>query len=57
MARQYKFYDSRKLYFVTFTVVEWIDVFTRREYREIIYSSLRYCQKDKGLDILWLVRS
>jgi len=51
MGRKYKFHDNRKLYFVTFTVVEWLDIFIREEYRGIIYDSLRYCQKNKGLDI------
>lgn len=38
-------------YFITMTVVGWIDVFNRREYIEILINSLKYCQKEKGLKI------
>lgn len=51
MGRKYKFHDNTKLHFVTFTVVDWIDVFTRQEYVDIIYDSLRFCQKQKGLEL------
>jgi len=51
MGRKYKFHDNTKLYFVTFTVVDWIDVFTRIEYTEIVYNSLRFCQQEKGLEL------
>ena len=30
---------------------DWIDVFSRQRYRDIILDSFRYCQKEKGL---WL---
>lgn len=29
--------------------MEWVDVFTRKEYRDILLDSIRYCQKGKGL--------
>ncbi|TRX56178.1 transposase [Fulvivirga sp. M361] len=51
MSRKYKIRDQEKLYFVTFAVVYWIDVFTRRTYREIFMDSLRFCQKNKGLEL------
>jgi REP element-mobilizing transposase RayT len=51
MSRKYKFHDPDGLYFITYSVVKWIDVFTRDEYREIILDSFRYCQKEKGLVI------
>lgn len=38
-------------YFLTLTVVDWIDVFTRKELCEIIVDSLKYCQQHKGLQI------
>lgn len=37
--------------FLTFTVVFWIDVFTRKEYKHIIVNSLNYCIKEKGLTV------
>jgi len=36
MSRKYKFHDNDKLYFISFAVVNWIDVFIRDEYKEII---------------------
>jgi putative transposase len=51
MSRKYKIRDQDKLYFVTFTIIHWLDVFTRREYRDIFLDSLRYCQKNKGLEL------
>jgi putative transposase len=51
VSRKYKIRDQDQLYFVTFTVIRWLDVFTRREYRDIFMDSLRYCQQHKGLDL------
>ncbi len=51
MSRKYKIRDQRKLYFVTFTVVYWLDVFIRREYKDLFLASLHYCQQHKGLEL------
>jgi len=51
MTRKYKFHDHCKLYFVTFSVVNWIDVFIRDDNRNIFYESLKYCQENKGLEV------
>jgi putative transposase len=51
MSRKYSFRDNRQLYFVTFTVVHWIDVFIREEYRKVLYDSIKYCQANKGLEV------
>jgi len=51
MSRKYKIRNQDALYFVTFTVIQWIDVFIRQEYRDIFLDSLRYCQKNKGLEL------
>lgn len=45
----YQIRDPFGTYFVTFTVVGWVDVFTRRTCRDIFIESLRYCQEHKGL--------
>ena len=45
----YKMFDQGGVYFVSFAVVSWVDVFSRKEYRDIIIESLRYCQDEKGL--------
>ena len=49
MARKYGIRTQEEFYFVTFTVINWLDIFTREEYRNIILDSVRYCQKEKGL--------
>ena len=36
---------------MTFAVVEWIDVFTRPIYKDLIVKSLKHCQAEKGLEI------
>lgn len=51
MARKYAIYDTRKFHFVTFTVVNWIDVFIRDVYKNLFFDSLRYCQQHKGLEV------
>lgn len=39
MSRKYKFNDQSQLYFITFAVVNWIDLFIRNEYKNIILDS------------------
>jgi putative transposase len=41
--------EEGKTYFITFSVVDWIDIFTRACYVEILIDSIRYCQQEKGL--------
>ena len=56
MSRNYKFHNTEGIYFISFAVVEWLDVFTRNEYKNIILDSLRYCQKEKGMEIFaWCI--
>ncbi|MFY0602260.1 MAG: transposase [Cyclobacteriaceae bacterium] len=51
MSEKYKFHDPEGLYFVTCTIVHWIDLFTRKELKHVIVESLKYCQDAKGLII------
>lgn len=45
-------------YFLTLTVVDWVDIFTIPIYKHIIVDSLNYCQKEKGLFIFsWCLMS
>ena len=56
MSGKYKVGDDALPHFVTFSVVGWIDVFSREEYKEIFVESLKYCQKNKGLVLhAWVV--
>lgn len=51
MSSKYKFKDQDRLYFISFSVVYWLDIFIRNEYREILLDSIRYNQENKGLEV------
>ena len=51
MSRKYKFHDNDKLYFVSFATVQWIDIFVREEYIQVMIYSFKHCQEKKGLEI------
>lgn len=54
----YKIRDQYAVHFITFAVVEWIDVFTRRCYADIVIQSLLYCINNKGLKLhAWCLMS
>ena len=50
MSESYKIHEDG-LYYVTFAVVGWLDVFTRRVYQDIFTESIKFCQEKKGLNI------
>lgn len=39
------------VFFITLTVVGWIDVFSRPAYADILFKNLKYCQEHKGLEV------
>ncbi len=51
MSTKYHFTDNDQIYFITATTVDWVDIFTRNIYRDILIDSLRYCQAYQGLHI------
>jgi len=51
----YKIRDQSKPHYLTFTVVGWIDIFTRQVYKEIIIENLEYCIKEKGMSVFGYV--
>jgi REP element-mobilizing transposase RayT len=56
MSKKYKFKDNEKLYFITFTVVNWIDLFTRNKYKDIFLDAVRFCQRNKDLQVFaWVI--
>ena len=58
MSRNYKFHNPEGLYFISFAVVGWLDIFTRNEYKDLFIDSLVFCQKNKGLEIhAWCIMS
>jgi putative transposase len=56
MSSKYKIGEDAIAHFVTFTVVGWVDVFSREQYKEIFVKSLQYCQQQKGLVLhAWVI--
>ena len=51
MSRKYKFREKSGAYFISFAVVNWVDVFTRDLYYTCITESLDFCRKNKGMEI------
>lgn len=51
MSTGYKISEQDGAYYLTFQVVGWVDLFTRKEYRDVAIDSLRYCQQHKGLNL------
>src|SRR5215210_3089540 len=51
MGYAYRISDKGGVYFITCTVVKWVDVFTRKQYTDIVFDSLNYCVDNKGLII------
>ena len=43
--------QSEEIYFLTMTIVDWVDVFTRPAYKHLMVESLEYCQNNKGLEL------
>jgi REP element-mobilizing transposase RayT len=56
MSRKYKFRNPSGVYFVSFATVNWIDVFTRPVYKNILVDNLNYCIENKNLKVYaWVI--
>ena len=43
---------------MTFTIIDWVDVFTKKEYKIELVNSMNYCVREKGLIIFaWVIMS
>ena len=51
MSPQYRVRNHEEIHFITFTVVDWVDIFIRPIYKDLIIDSLKYCQEHKGLQL------
>jgi len=57
-ADNYFITDQNAVYFLTFTVSDWVDIFTRKEFKLEIVDSLNYCIQNKGLCLFaWCLMS
>jgi len=55
---RYNIANQEAPYFLTLTVVEWVDIFTRKDYKIIIVDALNYCVQNKGLEVYaWVIMS
>ncbi|HEX4877164.1 MAG TPA: transposase [Chitinophagaceae bacterium] len=48
-AEGFKIRNQSGTHFLTFTVMGWIDIFSRQRYRQIILDSFQFCRQNKGL--------
>jgi REP element-mobilizing transposase RayT len=51
MSTGYQIKDQNAIHFLTFQVVDWIDIFTRKIYKDIIIDSFKYSIENKGFQI------
>ncbi len=54
-SENYRIGNQHSVYFITFTVTDWVDVFTRLNYKNIIVESLEYCRKKQRIETFCLV--
>ena len=58
MGLSYTIKNQHAPHFITCTVHQWVDVFTKIEYVNILLDSIRYCQEHKGLEVhSWVIMS
>jgi REP-associated tyrosine transposase len=58
MPDSYVIKDQHASYFLTFQIVAWVDLFTRKRYRDIIVDAFNYCAEKKGLQVhAWVIMS
>ncbi len=48
---RYYIRDQNAIYFLTLTVVEWLDVFSRLSHKMVVVDSMNYCIENKGLNV------
>ena len=51
MPTGYQIQDQERPYYLTLRVVEWVDIFTRKAYRDIIVDSLNFCIAHKQFEV------
>jgi len=51
MSQSYVIHDQSAPHFLTFQVIDWVDVFSRKLYRDMVIDSMKFCRKEKALEI------
>lgn len=49
MRSRYRFTDAEAIHFLTCTTVEWLPVFTRPHFCDVILDSLSFCRREKNM--------
>ncbi|MBN1144777.1 MAG: transposase, partial [Bacteroidales bacterium] len=55
MSTGYQINDQEGLYYLTFQIVDWIDIFTRQVCRDVVIESLRFAIENKNLNVFAFV--
>lgn len=51
MSVRYKIRNQHGLHYLTCVIAGWVDLFTRKVYRDIVLESWRFCQQRKGFQV------
>ena len=51
MPHAHQIHKQEAAYFMTLTTINWVDIFTRDRYKQLLCDSLNYCVEKKGLEI------
>jgi putative transposase len=51
MPDSYVIKDQQGVYFLTFQLVAWVDVFNRKRYCDIVIDAFNYCIEHKQLNV------
>jgi len=58
MPDSYVIKDQSGVYFLTFQVIAWVDIFTRKRYKDIVVDAFNYCVEHKELQVhSWCIMS
>lgn len=58
MSEAYTITDQRANWFLTFQIIDWIDLFTRKSHKDVIVDALNFCVERKQLQVhAWVVMS
>ena len=51
MSQSYQIQDQSAPHFLTFQVIDWVDIFSRKVYRDIVIESMKFCRSHKDLEV------
>lgn len=51
MSTKYRFGNNEIPHFITMTTIEWIDLFNRHTYKQILIDNLKFCISNKSLNV------